>query len=636
MLKRVLLFLIFPLICLKGAVVIEPTPDWVKPCEFPLEASVKPSEIHEQQLLFDRQHHWEKETVYLHRVVKVMDEVSARDFSQLSYYYDPSYQKIIFHALRVYRNGEWTSRLESSRHEVLQKEDALDQGIYTGSFTLVYFLDDVRAGDIIEYALSFIGAHPASGPYHDDFIYLQYHQPFEKIYHRILCPQNQSIFVKPFYTSKAPLVQEIDSNLLEWVWEANHTMPHQKEGGEPLWYDPLERVQLTQYKSWEKVALQSLHLYPDVSDFKEFADENMVALVNEWQNLAQTKEEQALLAIRFVQDQVRYHGFEEGIRGMKPSTPNLIFKQRFGDCKDKVVLLQALLHLMGISSHPTLVSSSEKANAKDFLPTFRTLFDHVILRIQIDHATYFVDATCTLQGGSLSENYCPDYRWGLVLAESTQDLTPIPTSHLQSPTTISTTVRLTSMDIAEVSTSFTYYGFKADLRRNELKYQGEKKFAESYFGLIPRKATSPLPLPILDDREQNIFSFTLSYQLPAKKRYRKKILPIHSHILKNGIDRDLKLDRKAPYALMHPLWVKEHIHIENPLNIWDVEVEEVTEEHPSLVYKSALKKSGQTADYDFEIRHLQDHVPAESTQSYYETVHRIESPDPLEIESLKK
>lgn len=627
MLKRVLFLLLFPIFFLKG-VLIEPVPDWVKPCEYPLDAPLKPLQIHEQQLLLDRQHHWEKETVYLHRAIKMVDEVGAKEFSRLSCCYDPSYQKIIFHTLRLRRNGEWTDRLENSRHEVLQQEDRLDQDIYTGDFTLVYFLDDVRAGDIIEYALSFVGAHPASGPYHDGFIYLQDHQPFEKMHYRILSPQNQPLFIKPFYTSKKPTIQEIDSNLVEWIWEVKNTTPHKQENNEPLWYNPLERVQLTQYKSWEEVALQDLRLYPTLSDFK--ADEEMTALVHEWQNLAQTPEEQALLAIRFVQDQVHYRGFTEGMRGMKPSTPDLVFKQRSGDCKDKAVLLQALLHLMGISSQPTLVSSSKKKTTNDFLPTFSTLFDHVILRIQIDNRTHWVDATCTLQGGSLSENYCPDYGWGLVISEETQELTPIPISHLQNPTTLFTTVRLTSMDTAEVSSSFTYYGTKADARRNELKHLGEKAFSESYFELIPRKATEPLLLSISDHREQNVFSFTLSYQLPTKKRYGKKILPIHSYALKGGLDRGLKSDRKAPYDL-HPLWIKEHIHVENPFNTWNVEMDEVKEEHASFSYRSALKKEGNTTDYDFEIHHLQDHVPAELAQNYYDIIQRIASPDPLEI-----
>src|SRR5258708_7304038 len=125
MLKQILVFLLFPFMCVKG-VVIEPVPDWVKPCEFPLDIAVQSSHIHEQQLLLDRQQHWEKEAINIHSATKAIDEIGAGDFSQLRFHYDPSYQKIIVHTLRLYRQGEWINRLENSRHELIQKEDKLD------------------------------------------------------------------------------------------------------------------------------------------------------------------------------------------------------------------------------------------------------------------------------------------------------------------------------------------------------------------------------------------------------------------------------------------------------------------------------------------------------------------------------
>src|SRR5262249_46223415 len=140
-------------------------------------------------------------------------------------------------------------------------------------------------------------------------------------------------------------------------------------------------------------------------------------------------------ALRFVQDEVRYLGFEEGVMGHMPHDPFLVFQRRFGDCKDKTFLLHFLLHLMGISSTPVLVDISAGKALTEMLPT-PFAFNHIILRITIDDVDYWVDPTISLQGGSLVKNYFPNYYWGLPLAKGTSSLVPLPDCDLEKPTRV--------------------------------------------------------------------------------------------------------------------------------------------------------------------------------------------------------
>jgi transglutaminase-like putative cysteine protease len=71
-------------------------------------------------------------------------------------------------------------------------------------------------------------------------------------------------------------------------------------------------------------------------------------------------EEYILEAIRFVQDEVRYLGVETGINTHKPYPPSQILAQRFGDCKDKSLLLTTLLQARNIEAYPVLVNTSLK------------------------------------------------------------------------------------------------------------------------------------------------------------------------------------------------------------------------------------------------------------------------------------
>ena len=63
-----------------------------------------------------------------------------------------------------------------------------------------------------------------------------------------------------------------------------------------------------------------------------------------------------------MQDDIRYLGFENGLNSFKPSKPIEVLKRRFGDCKDKALLLSTLLQSYGIAANPILVNSTYGKN----------------------------------------------------------------------------------------------------------------------------------------------------------------------------------------------------------------------------------------------------------------------------------
>src|ERR1700722_778157 len=158
MLLRILFLICFPVLLLTGAqesaytdnFSMAPKPAWVKPSDIPLDAkTAKPTE-NVQYLLMDIQRNWEEQTVFRHSVMKALTQTGMRDISELHIDFEPSFQTLILHNIRVYRDGEWSERMETSQHQVIQKEEELNNGVYSGSLSVVYFLDDIRMGDILE------------------------------------------------------------------------------------------------------------------------------------------------------------------------------------------------------------------------------------------------------------------------------------------------------------------------------------------------------------------------------------------------------------------------------------------------------------------------------------------------------
>lgn len=59
----------------------------------------------------------------------------------------------------------------------------------------------------------------------------------------------------------------------------------------------------------------------------------------------------------FLQSQIRYVAISIGIGGDQPHPASDVFRSRYGDCKDKVTLLTAMLQVAGISSHYVLIDT---------------------------------------------------------------------------------------------------------------------------------------------------------------------------------------------------------------------------------------------------------------------------------------
>ena len=78
-------------------------------------------------------------------------------------------------------------------------------------------------------------------------------------------------------------------------------------------------------------------------------------------------------------DEVRYTGVELGDGGVIPRTPAETLKRRFGDCKDKAVLLTALLRALDIPAYVALLNAAEdEPDVEESLPGFG-VFNHAIV-----------------------------------------------------------------------------------------------------------------------------------------------------------------------------------------------------------------------------------------------------------------
>jgi hypothetical protein len=604
-------------------------PAWGTFLEIPTESlPIHSSQVGEQVLLLNKQYHLDERVTFIQNAIKILTNAGVEALSQIKFHINPSNERLLLHHIRVCRDGIWSDRISTSTYKVLQRGARLEQNLYDEDLCVVYLLDDIRMGDIIEYAFSIVEEESLFSSHYARILYLQGRESIQRIYHRIIGHPTQSLITKSFPDKIEPTITILSPSLQEWVWEALATEDCPDEVDQPIWYNPLSRVHITQYTHWGDVVQKEYPLYATSEGGPFFFDQAVENLVHSWQETTRDPGELITLALRFVQDEIRYQGLEEGKGACTPTEPLIVLHRRFGDCKDKTLLLHMLLKHMGIDSTPVLVHSSRGKNLPDALPN-PSLLNHVILSVSCDKDQYWLDTTLTLQGGVFPNIFCPNYHWGLPLFQRSTNLIPFPQNNEDYVIDVNIEMVIQSLDQVAVTIHTTFAGRRADALRRELEEIGLKQLSEQRItGLKSEYRSVKIlsPLAIIDDRDSDTLQQVEHYLVSTRARPGKKTLKIPSCVL-DYLDSGLELDRSTPYALRYPLWIKESISIKNPLGHWECESDELHINNPSLLYFYRYYSSPDTIRIDRELRHPQDNVPIDLINDYLEAIDTIEYHD---------
>jgi len=84
----------------------------------------------------------------------------------------------------------------------------------------------------------------------------------------------------------------------------------------------------------------------------------------------------------WVQKHIRYVAIEVGIGGYRPHSSLAVYRNSYGDCKDKVCLLQAMLKAIGIESHPVLAYAGDPEYVRPEFPSPKQ-FNHAIIAVSV-------------------------------------------------------------------------------------------------------------------------------------------------------------------------------------------------------------------------------------------------------------
>ncbi len=513
-------------------------------------------------LLVDEQENVEVKESFIHNVYKFLSNEGLQEMSDLHFEFDPTYEQLVFHSITILRDGKIIDQLPAVI-KTIQREQDMDRNLYDGTLTAVVNLKDVRVGDIVEYAYTRKGYNPVFENFFSRWRNFNFGVPIERFFLRFNIPTAMSISLKSLNNSPKPTIQKKD-NATVYTWDIAKQKALLSDKNEPAWYYPYHGIVLTNFKNWQEVAQWSSKRYQVTeSDFTKVKNELLPQFKSE------TDEEFALKAIRFVQDEIRYLGFESGLNSHKPHSPIQVFQQRFGDCKDKSLLLATLLNARGIESNPVLVNTSFRDKLAEQLPLTGS-FDHCVVQIKLNNEVTYVDPTISSQGGTVKSIQFPNYGKGLVVNPNTKGLTDFPDSSKILIHEVFTYEMDSIGGAALLRIETTYEGSEADYQRSyyaENSLESIQKGYIDYYGNLYSSIEKSKDIEIYDNRSTNTFKVKENYRIKSFWNLSSTqsgviYCELYPLSLENYFSVSNKSSaRTAPYRQVYPLRYANEMHL---------------------------------------------------------------------------
>ncbi len=104
-----------------------------------------------------------------------------------------------------------------------------------------------------------------------------------------------------------------------------------------------------------------------------------------------TDEDKLRAIFYWVQDNVRYIAYEDGIAGFKPEPCQMVFENRYGDCKGMANLLSEMLKSVGYDARLTWIGT--RHIAYDYSEPSMAVDNHMICTVFLNGKKYFLDGT---------------------------------------------------------------------------------------------------------------------------------------------------------------------------------------------------------------------------------------------------
>ncbi len=263
------------------------------------------------------------------------------------------------------------------------------------------------------------------------------HVPIEKLKYTVKVHKNVNIA----YVLKN--TEDIDLKFSEqkkdgykiYTWELSNVPKLKYESGARglLYYIPHIIVRITDYTiggekqnllattddlyGWYASLIKDIN-QDDDTELKRIADSLVAGIDDETEKVKRI--------YYWVQDNIKYVAFEDGLGGFIPRNATAVCDKRFGDCKDMSNITTTMLKLVGINGYLTWIGTTDIPYKYEEVPT-PAVDNHMIGAYQLPDGKFvFLDATSSHQPFGLPTGFIQGKEAMVNLGEGEYKIIPVP------------------------------------------------------------------------------------------------------------------------------------------------------------------------------------------------------------------
>ena len=327
-------------------------------------------------------------TVYDDTFIKILTEKGKRENSILSFYYTLPYSTVKLTQLNIIRTDGTVKSIDISKQSrVMIDNSQMNSNIYNpNSKILKVNIPDLQVGDMIRY-VSFRDQVKARMPNTwSDYNLFEAPYPIKKFTLEIISPNKLplkkiNILDKIKNTVSYSSTQNKETTTHKWeIKDVPRMFP---EPDMPPLSSVVQRLLVSTVSSWEDISKWYWNLcLPHL----KATNEAMQNKVNELIKNKKTDLEKVKAIFYYVSQKIRYMGIttEKEAPGFEPHDVNITFENKYGVCRDKAVLLVAMLRLAGFQAYPVIIKVGPKMDKE--VPMIN--FNHAIACVELSPGKY--------------------------------------------------------------------------------------------------------------------------------------------------------------------------------------------------------------------------------------------------------
>jgi len=314
-----------------------------------------------------------------HARIKIQKE-TAKNLGRWPIYYNKSREEIT--DIKAFVETPDGKRIESTDIKDLPAYD--ESPLYADMRLKVVTLPPLNVGTIIDVKVKTkIFKEEIPSQFWDEVTYPSI--PTKYARYSYAFSQNKNIQFTSYNNDTKPLIEK-NNGAIKYSYIFEDTSYSENEDFMPPPDETIGVISLSSMSDWKQVA----------DWWREGVNANTVddpVITTKTMELVKDKidpKDKVRAILEFIQDKFRYVSMSLGDHTVELHGTNETFQNRYGDCKDLVVLVRQMLKIAGIDANICLFSGEFNGNPQHRLPN-PSAFDRVILELNINNQEYFID-----------------------------------------------------------------------------------------------------------------------------------------------------------------------------------------------------------------------------------------------------